>query len=178
MMAGLLHQQAPACLADCRSGPPASHAHAGAVRQLATAAISLIAAASTSPSNTIALLQVLTNTASFEKAPPAAEVDSMWNDGSASPKSVLDVGAKPASHKLVVRPRFDYHHGSHGCPLCPANLCKVGKHARGLTRWKAGALILSRSPVDVCRSVSIRVATPCLWLWGCAASESQHGPHE
>eukprot|EP00891_Asterochloris_glomerata_P008855 jgi/Astpho2/8855/Aster-x0827 len=68
--------------------------------------------------------QVLTNTASFEKAPPAAEVDTMWSDGSASPTSVLDIGAKPASHKLVVRPRFDYQHGSHGCPLCPANLCK------------------------------------------------------
>ena len=67
----------------------------------------------------------------------------MWSDGSASPKSVLDNGAKPASHKLVVRPRFDYQHGSHGCPLCPANLCKVGKQVRGLTRWKVGVHPLS-----------------------------------
>ena len=80
----------------------------------------------------VILLQVLTNTASFEKAPPASEVDAMWSHGSASPKSVLDVSAKPASHKLVVRPRFDYQHASHGCPLCPANLCKVGKIVRGL----------------------------------------------
>ena len=94
---------------------------------------------------------MLTNTASFDKALPAAQVDSMWSDGSASPKSVLDVGAKPASHKLVVKPRFDYQHGSHGCPLCPANLCKVGKHVKRpdpLEGWGAPSL---RYPVDVCR---------------------------
>lgn len=31
----------------------------------------------------------------------------------------------PASHKLVVQPRHDYTQSSHGCPMCPANLCKV-----------------------------------------------------
>ena len=97
----------------------------------------------------------------------------MWSDAPASPKSVLDVGAKPASHKLVVRPRFDYQTGSHGCPLCPANLCKVGKHVRGFTRWKAGVCPLS-VPIEICRSVSIGMTAHCLQLWGSAASEAQH----
>lgn len=34
-------------------------------------------------------------------------------------------GFPPASHKLVVQPRHDYTQSSHGCPRCPANLCKV-----------------------------------------------------
>lgn len=32
--------------------------------------------------------------------------------------------AKPAAHRLVITPRHDERGGSHGCPLCPANLCK------------------------------------------------------
>ena len=157
-------------LADCKSGLAASYAH-GLCTSLPWQPAPESQLHLHAHSTTHALLQVLTNTASIEKAPPAAEVDTMWSDGSASPTSVLDIGAKPASHKLVVRPRFDYQHGSHGCPLCPANLCKVGRIGQRhplLAGWHAG------TPLVTCRSVSIGMATHRLQLWGCAASESQH----
>ena len=32
---------------------------------------------------------------------------------------------QPASHQMVIQPRHDWMVSSHGCPLCPANLCKV-----------------------------------------------------
>ena len=36
--------------------------------------------------------------------------------------------ARPSSHRLVVQPHFPYDSGtSHGCKLCPANLCKVAR---------------------------------------------------
>lgn len=34
-------------------------------------------------------------------------------------------GMVAASHRMVVQPRHDWTASSHGCPLCPANLCKV-----------------------------------------------------
>ncbi len=33
-----------------------------------------------------------------------------------------------ASHRMVIQPRHDWTVSSHGCPLCPANLCKVWFH--------------------------------------------------
>ena len=32
---------------------------------------------------------------------------------------------RPASHRLLVHPRFPFDTACHGCKLCPANLCKV-----------------------------------------------------
>ena len=34
-------------------------------------------------------------------------------------------GKAAASHRMVIQPRHDWTVSSHGCPLCPANLCKV-----------------------------------------------------
>ncbi|KAA6419636.1 MAG: CTD small phosphatase 2-like [Trebouxia sp. A1-2] len=39
-----------------------------------------------------------------------------WSDAAA--------GKAAASHRMVVQPRHDWTVSSHGCPLCPANLCK------------------------------------------------------
>jgi hypothetical protein len=87
--------------------------------------------------------EVISNTTSFERlatADPAAELA----NGHGAPDQAPCVGAggapagngsngvaksgapKPASHRLQVHPRFPYDAGhSHGCRLCPANLCKV-----------------------------------------------------
>lgn len=35
-------------------------------------------------------------------------------------------GKGAASHQMVIQPRHDWTVSSHGCPICPANLCKVG----------------------------------------------------
>ena len=49
--------------------------------------------------------------------------------------------ARPASHRLAVRPRYDTDAGdSHGCPLCPANLCKVRPRALCPMQPKASEL--------------------------------------
>lgn len=45
----------------------------------------------------------------------------------AIPNQGATSGLPPASHKLVVQPRHDYTQTSHGCPMCPANLCKVSQ---------------------------------------------------
>ena len=40
-------------------------------------------------------------------------------------KGRLTGGKGAASHRMVVQPRNDWTVSSHGCPICPANLCKV-----------------------------------------------------
>lgn len=41
-------------------------------------------------------------------------------------KGRLAGGKGAASHQMVIQPRHDWTVSSHGCPICPANLCKVG----------------------------------------------------
>lgn len=41
-------------------------------------------------------------------------------------KGRLPGGKGAASHRMVIQPRHDWTVSSHGCPICPANLCKVG----------------------------------------------------
>lgn len=41
-------------------------------------------------------------------------------------KGRLTGGKGAASHRIVIQPRHDWTVSSHGCPICPANLCKVG----------------------------------------------------
>lgn len=41
-------------------------------------------------------------------------------------KGRLTGGKGAASHRMVIQPRHDWTVSSHGCPICPANLCKVG----------------------------------------------------
>ena len=74
---------------------------------------------------------VTTNVASFERAPStpydSAEDLMQWEGSKGAPR--------PASHRLVVHPRHNEDRlGSHGCPLCPANLCKVS--LVGVGRWE------------------------------------------
>ena len=40
-------------------------------------------------------------------------------------KGKLANGKAAASHRMVIQPRHDWTVSSHGCPICPANLCKV-----------------------------------------------------
>ena len=83
--------------------------------------------------------EVITNTTSFERLgsgndsamdlagegeqrPGADAAFAVGGVGSAKSGAL----AKPAGHRLQVHPRFPYEDGeSHGCKLCPANLCKV-----------------------------------------------------
>lgn len=93
--------------------------------------------------------EVITNSTSFERigvdSPSAEAPREQQQDpsSSASPCSSLvrpflgkaaaaadgkfaRAGLRAASHRLHVHPRFPYDSGeSHGCKLCPANLCKV-----------------------------------------------------
>lgn len=50
-----------------------------------------------------------------------ASTDAIW--AAANGKAAGDKA--PASHRMVVQPRHDWTVASHGCPLCPANLCKA-----------------------------------------------------
>ena len=81
--------------------------------------------------------EVITNTTSFERVSggdPSELANGHAPDQApcigASPQNggaMMGSGsAKPAAHRLQVHPRFPYDAGhSHGCRLCPANLCKV-----------------------------------------------------
>ena len=92
--------------------------------------------------------EVITNGAAFERAlgdsaaeltaggapsPALGKADpTAWSAGAAGAGKA---GGAPraASPRLAVHPRHDADAaGSHGCPLCPANLCKV--RAPGPTR--------------------------------------------
>jgi 2,3-diketo-5-methylthio-1-phosphopentane phosphatase len=56
--------------------------------------------------------QVITNAAGFEKAPSSGLMSSAGS-------------VKAPQQRLVIAPRHNHlEHGHHGCPLCPANLCK------------------------------------------------------
>ena len=82
--------------------------------------------------------EVITNTSSFERIHSDSVMDlSAHADAkTAEPFMGADLvlakcgntdAARPSSHRLVVHPHFPYTSGvSHGCTLCPANLCKVG----------------------------------------------------
>ena len=59
--------------------------------------------------------------ASMAESAQQAQQKDTW----AMPTQDATRGFPPASHKLVVQPRHDYTQSSHGCPKCPANLCKV-----------------------------------------------------
>ena len=85
--------------------------------------------------------EVITNSASFQRVDHPAS--SSGGDGgapssgggggggrgwgifrSSSSSSSRAAPPKP-SHRLTILPRHDYQACSHGCGLCPANLCKV-----------------------------------------------------
>ena len=81
--------------------------------------------------------EVITNTTSFERIVSDSAMDLSDQDvaefaGSAKTEEGLMSGLqqpasapRPSSHRLVVHPRFPFEIESHGCKLCPANLCKV-----------------------------------------------------
>ena len=82
--------------------------------------------------------EVITNTTTFERiaSDSAMDLSEPTNAPGAynSPGFKADSAApfaqparlRPASHRLTVHPRFPYDAGeSHGCKLCPANLCKA-----------------------------------------------------
>ena len=99
--------------------------------------------------------EVITNLSSFVRCQPhsdpqsASQADSAHSDAessTASPDKVQSAssgsesaggatwgagsvdaaaGKAAASHRMVIQPRHDWTVSSHGCPLCPANLCKV-----------------------------------------------------
>ena len=82
--------------------------------------------------------EVITNTSSFERIQSDSAMDLSVHGDSKTDDSFMgadlalsqpgkqDSAARPSSHRLVVHPHFPYDSGvSHGCKLCPANLCKV-----------------------------------------------------
>lgn len=77
--------------------------------------------------------EVITNTTSFERIASDSAMDlSEPNEALGGSKLAAafpqqrPATPRPASHRLTVHPRFPYDAGeSHGCKLCPANLCKV-----------------------------------------------------
>ena len=82
--------------------------------------------------------EVITNTSGFERVQSDSAMD-LSAQGAGEPGADFlgaDLAlakpgkpggaARPSSHRLVVQPHFPYDSGtSHGCKLCPANLCKV-----------------------------------------------------
>jgi hypothetical protein len=85
--------------------------------------------------------EVITNGAAFERAlgdsaaeltaggapsPALGKADPTAWSASAAGAGKAGGAPRAASHRLAVHPRHDADAaGSHGCPLCPANLCKV-----------------------------------------------------
>ena len=82
--------------------------------------------------------EVITNTSSFERIQSDSAMDLSAHSSSKTDDSFMgadlalinpgkqDSAARPSSHRMVVHPHFPYDSGvSHGCKLCPANLCKV-----------------------------------------------------
>ena len=82
--------------------------------------------------------EVITNTSSFERIQSDSAMDLSAHSNSKTDDSFMgadlalinpgkqDSAARPSSHRMVVHPHFPYDSGvSHGCKLCPANLCKV-----------------------------------------------------
>lgn len=62
-----------------------------------------------------------------DRAESASERDVAGADGRWEvTKGRLTGGKGAASHRMVIQPRHDWTVSSHGCPICPANLCKVG----------------------------------------------------
>lgn len=75
--------------------------------------------------------EVITNAASFEKVAAVDMEDACIGLGSRS-------GSRKASgYRLVIQPRHPESSAPHGCPLCPANLCKGTELHR--LRYGAGA---------------------------------------
>lgn len=62
-------------------------------------------------------------------------VDGRWE----LTKGRLTGGKGAASHRMMIQPRHDWTVSSHGCPICPANLCKVGFSADIQSLFCAGA---------------------------------------
>ena len=82
--------------------------------------------------------EVITNASGFERVQSdsamdlsaqgagAPDIDFMGADLALAKPGKPGSGARPSSHRLVVQPHFPYEAGtSHGCKLCPSNLCKV-----------------------------------------------------
>ena len=82
--------------------------------------------------------EVITNTSTFERIQSDSAMDLSMHSNSRTDDAFMgaelalgktgkqDSVARPSSHRLVVHPHFPYESGvSHGCKLCPANLCKV-----------------------------------------------------
>ena len=69
-------------------------------------------------------------------------------------------GAKaPASHRMVIQPRHDWTVSSHGCPLCPANLCKASFLLLGLMLVLAEAANASLPLVPLALRLIVSAAT-------------------
>jgi RNA polymerase II subunit A small phosphatase-like protein len=79
--------------------------------------------------------EVITNTASFEKVAAADMEDACIGLGSKSSSR------KASGYRLVIQPRHPESSAPHGCPLCPANLCKGTELHR--LRYGAGAAAAS-----------------------------------
>ena len=82
--------------------------------------------------------EVITNTSSFERIQSDSAMDLSVHSNSRTADSFMGAdlalsksgkqenAVRPSSHRLVVYPHFPFDSGvSHGCKLCPANLCKV-----------------------------------------------------
>ena len=92
--------------------------------------------------------EVITNGAAFERALADSAADLTL--GAAQDPGSWALGGsgkgggapRPAAHRLAVKPRHDEAAaGSHGCPLCPANLCK-GQELEALRRRAAYARVV------------------------------------
>lgn len=70
------------------------------------------------------ITEVITNTAVFEKVSPADIDDACIGLGISSTSSGSSSSSKGSGYRLVIQPRHPESADSHGCPLCPANLCK------------------------------------------------------
>lgn len=77
--------------------------------------------------------EIITNAAVFERVTASEVADAGVGLG------VFNRRSKPATpgYKLVVQPRHPENAAGHGCPLCPANLCK-GAELRRLRFGAAG----------------------------------------
>ncbi|KAK9836188.1 hypothetical protein WJX81_007747 [Elliptochloris bilobata] len=146
--------------------------------------------------------EVITNGAAFERVLADSAIDLTLSPGAAAGKPDPAVNpslnplswalccgkgagaARPAAHRLAVRPRHDEGAaGSHGCPLCPANLCK-GQELEALRRRAAYSRVVyaGDGANDLCPALILSAGDAVLARKGHALAaliaEREQGPPE
>lgn len=106
---------------------------------------------------------VITNAASFERVAACADDAVGVGLGLGAGGAAAPPPQRSAPHRLVVRPRRGLGAAPHGCPLCPANLCKGEEVAAILkAREYRRVVFCGDGANDICPALSLTAADAVL----------------